>query len=96
MAEQIEIIGDVRGKGLLLAIEFVSDRTEQATIPSGVGITSRIVEKAFHKGLLVYPAAGGVDGEGDAIIVAPPLVITEAEIDLLVQLLGESIREVMA
>ena len=95
MAEQCEIIGDVRGKGLLLGIEFVADRTSKLPFPSGVGITSRIVDKAFHKGLLIYPAAGGVDGIGDAVIVAPPLTITEAEIDLLVQLLGETVREVM-
>ncbi|NOU84607.1 aspartate aminotransferase family protein [Paenibacillus sp. LMG 31460] len=96
MADQIEIIGDVRGQGLLLAMEFVSDRTDKLPFPSGLGVTSRIVEKAFHKGLLVYPAAGAVDGAGDAIIVAPPFVITEEEIDQLVLILDESIREVMA
>ena len=95
MADQIEIIGDVRGQGLLLALEFVSDRTDKLPFPSGLGVTSRIVEKAFQKGLLVYPAAGAVDGVGDAIIVAPPFVITEEEIDQLVFILDESIREVM-
>ena len=69
MAEQCEMIGDVRGKGLLLAIEFVAGRTSKLPFPSGLGITSRIIDKAFQKGLLVYPAAGGVDGIGDAIIV---------------------------
>ncbi|MBP1967493.1 aspartate aminotransferase family protein [Paenibacillus aceris] len=94
MAEGIEIIGDVRGKGLLLAIEFVRNRDDKAMFPPGEGITVRIIDKAFHKGLLVYPASGAVDGAGDAIIVAPPLVITEAEVDQLVQLLEEAIREV--
>lgn len=96
LADQIEIIGDVRGQGLLLAMEFVSDRTDKLPFPSGLGVTSRIVEKAFQKGLLVYPAAGAVDGGGDAIILAPPFVITEEEIDQLVRILDESIREVMA
>lgn len=96
MADQIEIIGDVRGQGLLLAMEFVSDRTNKHPYPTGLGVTSRIVEVAFQKGLLVYPAAGAVDGVGDAIIVAPPFVITEEEIDQLVRILDESIREVMA
>ena len=77
-------------------MEFVSNRIDKLPFPSGAGITSRIVEKAFQKGLLVYPAAGAVDGVGDAIIVAPPFVITEEEIDLLVQILDESVREVMA
>ncbi|MBD0383252.1 aspartate aminotransferase family protein [Paenibacillus sedimenti] len=95
MAEQIEMIGDVRGIGLLLAMEFVSDRSNKLTFPPGLGVTSRVIERAFQKGLLVYPAAGGVDGAGDAIIVAPPLTITEEEIDLLVSMLEETVREVM-
>ncbi|MCZ8515024.1 aspartate aminotransferase family protein [Paenibacillus filicis] len=95
MAETIGIIGDVRGKGLLLAIELVSDRSSKLPFPPGLAVTSRIVDKAFDKGLLVYPAAGGVDGEGDAVIVAPPLTISEEEIDLLVRLLEETVREVM-
>ncbi|MFC5648666.1 aspartate aminotransferase family protein [Paenibacillus solisilvae] len=95
LAEQFEPIGDVRGAGLLLAVEFVSDRISKLPFPAGLGLTSRIIDKAFHKGLLVYPAAGGVDGAGDAVIVAPPLTITEAEIDLLVQLLEETVREVL-
>lgn len=95
MADNIAIIGDVRGRGLLLALEFVRNRDDKTMFPPAAGITSRIIDKAFHKGLLVYPAAGAVDGAGDAIIVAPPLVITEAEIDQLAQLLEEAIREVM-
>ncbi|OCT13490.1 hypothetical protein A8709_17980 [Paenibacillus pectinilyticus] len=96
MADGIAIIGDVRGQGLLIALEFVADRTEKRMFAANIGVTSRMIEKAFHKGLLVYPAGGAVDGEGDAIIVAPPLVITEEEIDQLVRILAESIREVMA
>ncbi|OAS16530.1 aspartate aminotransferase family protein [Paenibacillus oryzisoli] len=96
LAQQIEIIGDVRGKGLLLAIEFVANRTDKSPFPAALSVTSRIIENAFQKGLLVYPAAGAIDGEGDAIIVAPPLIISEEEIDQLVRILAESIREVMA
>lgn len=94
LAERCEIVGDVRGKGLLLALEFVADRDTKLPFPSGLGLTSRVVDKAFDKGLLVYPAAGGVDGAGDAVILAPPFVITEEEIDLLVRLLEETIQEV--
>ncbi|MBP3963909.1 aspartate aminotransferase family protein [Paenibacillus lignilyticus] len=89
------IIGDVRGKGLLLGLEFVADRASKRIFPVSLGVTTRLVERAQSKGLLVYPAAGGVDGEGDAVIVAPPLVITTEEIDLLASLLEESIAEVM-
>lgn len=95
MAEQIKMIGDVRGKGLLLAMEFVSDRTNKLPFPAELGVTSRIIDRAFQRGLLVYPAAGGVDGAGDAIIVAPPLTISEDEMDLLLHMLEETVREVM-
>ncbi|KRF04831.1 hypothetical protein ASG89_21260 [Paenibacillus sp. Soil766] len=96
LADGIEIIGDVRGRGLLLAIEFVADRTTKQTFPPGLRVASRIIENAFQKGLLVYPAAGAIDGEGDAIIIAPPFIISESEMDQLVQILSDSIREVMA
>jgi adenosylmethionine-8-amino-7-oxononanoate aminotransferase len=96
LADGIEMIGDVRGKGLLLAIEFVADRTNKRPFPPGLGVTSRIIENAFQKGLLVYPAAGAIDGEGDAIIIAPPFIISEEEMDQLVRILAESIQEVMA
>jgi adenosylmethionine-8-amino-7-oxononanoate aminotransferase len=95
MAARNEIIGDVRGKGLLLAMEFVSDRAGKTPFPPALGVTSRVIDKAFEKGLLVYPAAGGVDGAGDAIILSPPFILTTDEMDLLVRTLEESVREVM-
>jgi adenosylmethionine-8-amino-7-oxononanoate aminotransferase len=94
LAQQFEIIGDVRGKGLLLAFELVAVRAAKLPFPSNEGVTSRIVDKAFEKGLLVYPAAGGADGDGDAIIIAPPLVITREEMDLLIALLKDTLDEV--
>lgn len=95
LAERYGMIGDVRGKGLLLGLEFVADRESRRLFPADLAITSRMVDQAFSKGLLLYPAAGGVDGEGDAVLIAPPLVIRDEEIDLLMQLLEETIREVM-
>ncbi|MDQ6596695.1 aspartate aminotransferase family protein [Bacillus salipaludis] len=89
-----EIIGDVRGKGLLLGMEFVSDRAQKTSFPSQLNITGRIIERAFKKGLIVYPAAGAINGEGDSIIISPPLIITKAEINRLVGILEEAISEV--
>ncbi|AZN41048.1 aspartate aminotransferase family protein [Paenibacillus albus] len=94
MSEGHEIIGDVRGKGLLAGLEFVADRQTKEPFPASKSLTTKLVERAFSKGLLIYPAAGGVDGEGDAIIIAPPFTISTEEIDLLVERLSEAITEV--
>jgi adenosylmethionine-8-amino-7-oxononanoate aminotransferase len=58
-------------------------------------ISHMIVNKAFEKGLIVYPGGGTVDGhKGDHILVAPPLTIKKQEIDELIFILSESIKEV--
>ncbi|KRF51243.1 hypothetical protein ASG99_12980 [Bacillus sp. Soil768D1] len=94
LAKRFEIIGDVRGKGLLLGLEFVSNRSSKTPFDLQDGITSRIVNKAFEKGLLIYPASGAIEGiAGDAVIISPPLVITNEEIDSLVKILEASIEE---
>ncbi|RAP76032.1 aspartate aminotransferase family protein [Paenibacillus montanisoli] len=95
VAEGCPIIGDVRGKGLLLGLELVADRAAKTPFAPAVGLTQRLVERAMAKGLLIYPAAGGVEGAGDAVIIAPPLVITNEEIDLLASRLEEAVHEVM-
>lgn len=93
MADRCEMIGDVRGKGLLRGLEFVSDRTAKRPFPAERNVTARIVDRAFGKGLLVYPASGGDDRGGDAVIIAPPYTVTLEELDQAVSLLEESIRE---
>ncbi len=84
-------IGDIRGKGLLLGIEFVQQVVSKAPFPRNAQITQRIVALAKEKGLLVYPAGAGIDGvNGDSIIISPPLTITKKEIEELVCLLKDT------
>jgi adenosylmethionine-8-amino-7-oxononanoate aminotransferase len=84
-------IGDVRGKGLLLGLEFVQDVVSKTPFPRSALITQRIVELAKEKGLLVYPAGAGIDGiNGDSIIISPPLTISYKEMEELVHLLKET------
>ncbi|CAH2717511.1 putative aminotransferase [Neobacillus rhizosphaerae] len=91
LQDQFSFIGDVRGKGLLLGIEFVEDQSTKFPFPRNALITQKMVALAKEKGLLVYPAGAGIDGiNGDSIIISPPLTITEREIDLLVHLLTET------
>ncbi|WP_027416557.1 aspartate aminotransferase family protein [Aneurinibacillus terranovensis] len=87
-------IGDVRGKGLLCGIEFVKDLYSKQPFPLSLRFTERLIEKAMANGLLIYNASGAVNGQaGDAVIIAPPFVILEEEIDKLVELLDRSITE---
>jgi adenosylmethionine-8-amino-7-oxononanoate aminotransferase len=86
-------IGDVRGKGLLLGLEFVQNN-QKLPFPSELGMTSLVIEKAKQHGLLVYPAAAGKEGvQGDGILIAPPLNITIPEINELVELLDRTLHD---
>ena len=88
------IVGDVRGKGLMAGIEFVQPGTRDP-FPAEVGLTARIDEATRDAGLLVYPCAGIIDGAvGDSILMVPPLVISEAEIGMLVDRLDGAIEAV--
>lgn len=88
-------VGDVRGVGMMWGVEFVADRGTKAPFPPEVAFARRVGDRAFEHGLIVYPGSGGIDGIlGDHLMVAPPFVITEAEIDEVVSLLRRAILEV--
>ena len=79
-----EIISGVRGLGLLQGLELVSDRAARSPGDPVGSLTRSAVLAARDRGLLVYPATGGIN---DAILVAPPLTVTAEETDLLLELL---------
>ncbi|ETI68420.1 aspartate aminotransferase family protein [Neobacillus vireti] len=86
---QYSFVGDVRGKGLLLGIEFVEDRITKTPFPRHALVTQQMVSLAKEKGLIVYPAGAGIDGvNGDSIIISPPLTITTNEMEELIDLLA--------
>ena len=87
-------VGDVRGIGIFAGIEFVEEKDSKKPFPAEVGFSRRLLERCIGNGLLVYPGVATVDGFlGDHIQVAPPLVVTRAEIDEIVTLLDRSIGE---
>ncbi|WP_099353021.1 aspartate aminotransferase family protein [Fredinandcohnia onubensis] len=89
------IIGDVRGKGLMCGIEFVSDMITKFPFNKEIDLTSLVVSQGQNNGLLLYPAAAGIEGVGgDAILVAPPLTITTEQIDELIELLDQTLKDV--
>jgi adenosylmethionine-8-amino-7-oxononanoate aminotransferase len=88
LKNQYSFIGDIRGKGLMLGIEFVEDVITKTPFPREAVVTQKMISLAKEKGLLVYPAGSGIDGvNGDSIIISPPLTITKNEIDELVSLM---------
>jgi len=92
---ELPCVGDVRGIGLLWGVEFVADRATKAPFPPATHFARRVASVAFENGLIVYPVAGCADGvAGDLVLVAPPFIITEAQMDEVVHLLREAVLEV--
>lgn len=84
---EFEIVGDVRGIGLLVAVEFVSNRQTKEPFSRDLHLAERIVQLAIKKGLNLYFAIGFCkDGRGDAIMVGPPYNVTREEIDEIINI----------
>lgn len=91
LKNQFAFIGDIRGKGLLLGIEFIEEQEDKKPFPRKAAITPKMISVAKEKGLLVYPAGAGIDGvNGDSIIISPPLTISKREIEELAARLKET------
>jgi adenosylmethionine-8-amino-7-oxononanoate aminotransferase len=84
-------VGDVRGKGLMTAIEFVKDQATKEPFPRSDRFTERVIDHAFELGLILYPGTGFVDGvNGDMVMVGPPLIIERNQIDEIMDLLKKT------
>jgi adenosylmethionine-8-amino-7-oxononanoate aminotransferase len=89
----VPAVGEVRGRGLLAGIEFVEDRESRAPFPRERRFAERFTAAAERAGLLVWPNTGHADGvNGDLVMLAPPFVITEPEIDQIVEKLGQALE----
>jgi adenosylmethionine-8-amino-7-oxononanoate aminotransferase len=90
-------VGDVRGRGLFWALEFVTDRGTKQVFDPSLKLNERVKAQAFARGLAGYPMGGTIDGKrGDHYIVAPPYIVTAAEIDTIVDRLGEAVDAAIA
>jgi adenosylmethionine-8-amino-7-oxononanoate aminotransferase len=89
-------IGDIRGRGLFRAIELVGDRDTKAPFDPELKIAAKIKKSAQNNGLLCYPMSGTIDGKlGDHVLLAPPFVISNNELDELVHKLSVTIDQVI-
>jgi adenosylmethionine-8-amino-7-oxononanoate aminotransferase len=91
------IVGDARGTGLILGVEFVADQATKRPFPPSAGVTRRIVEAMLGEGVVVVPGMSGmIDGvAGDHIQISPPYIFTEANVEQLVGTLEKAIQRVM-
>ncbi len=85
------IIGDVRGKGLLMAIEIVADRETKAILPAQARAIPRIVALGMERGLLLYSRRTANGKFGEWLMVAPPLIVTAEQVDTIAALIGETL-----
>ncbi|WP_339758731.1 aspartate aminotransferase family protein [uncultured Sulfitobacter sp.] len=91
LMDRYPFIGDVRGKGLLTAFEFVSDRTTMEPLDPALNAYDRLVELAYARGLIIYSRRTRGGTAGDHFLLAPPLIITKAQISEMMVILRDAL-----
>ena len=90
-------VGDIRGRGLFMAVEFVMDRGSKRPFDPALRLHARVKAEAMARGLMVYPMGGAIDGRlGDHILLAPPFIVSEGEIDMIVDRLTVAVDAAVA
>ena len=90
-------VGDIRGAGLFRAIELVKSRETKEPFDPSDKIHARLKSAAFEAGLICYPMGGTVDGvSGDHVLMAPPFVINDTQIDELVDKLDTALQATLS
>jgi len=88
------IVGDIRGLGLMWAVELVADKDTGRPFPSSAQVATRLTASARRNGLLLYPSTGCAgQGEGDLVMVGPPLIIRDEEIETLAARFAASLED---
>jgi len=85
-------VGDIRGRGLFRGIEIVEDRASRKPFDPKLRMHARVKRKAMQAGLMCYPMGGTIDGvQGDHVLLAPPFIVDETQLDELVDKLSTAI-----
>ena len=89
-------VGDVRGRGLFLGIELVQDKQTKEPLNPNFNLPEQIRHTAMQHGLLCYPMGGTIDGrKGHHILLAPPFIINDAELELIVERLSSTLNAIL-
>lgn len=90
-------VGDIRGRGLLLGLELVRDRASREPFAPETRLDARIRALALERGLMCYPMHGTIDGrQGHHVLLAPPFIVTEEQLDEIVDRLAPAIEQAIA
>ena len=90
-------VGDIRGRGVFQAIELVAERADKTPFDPARKLHARIKAQAMARGLMTYPMGGAVDGaRGDHVLLAPPFIATEADLDRIVERLAAAVDAALA
>ncbi len=90
-------VGDIRGRGLLWAIELVADRATKAPFEPELKLHALVKRRAMERGLMCYPMGGTIDGRnGDHVLLAPPYIVAGAQIKEMVARLGDAVDAALA
>ncbi len=95
LMERHPIIGDVRGKGLMFGFELVKNQETRQPFEPSQRLSLTFEEAALRRGLVTYPCTGAVDGTlGDMMLLAPPLITTESQINEILAIIDETLTEI--
>lgn len=90
-------VGDVRGLGLLAGVELVADRDTKAPFARSLQVAEKLVAACLDEGLVVWPNVGHADGvNGDLVMLAPPFIVSDDELDIIVARLARGIERTLA
>ncbi len=86
-------VGDIRGRGLFIGMEFVRDRESRTPFDPSARVAAKLKAAAMAEGLMVYPMAGTIDGQnGDHVLIAPPFILSDDEAGMIVDRLAASLE----
>lgn len=89
-------VGEIRGRGLFWGVELVQEQAGKIPFPAAQHVATELQQAAFDNGLIIYYSQGCADGvNGDVIMVGPPLIITPAQVDELVDRLAQAFQQVL-
>ena len=96
LKNEFSFIGDVRGKGLLVAFELVANKETMEPLPTSMNADTLLVEEAYKKGLIIYSRKTRGGKIGDHFMICPPLVINKKQIDEICLILRECLKNIQS